>query len=249
MLSSVGAHYYLKYSKPVYQASSSIRLEVQKEASNAGIATVQTIQVENLDGEIELIRSQRVAQEVLNLIDLNVSYFAEGNILTTEIYKASPFKVQVFSDPKFTQFDKEFTITFVSKYEFNFNEKDGDKKKSKIYKIGDPIELGQFKFTIQWSSAHDQDIEGKEFIFKINSHNALTSYLLSNLTVIASSIEARTLAIGFTDCNREKARDIVNAYDTVYLRQSLEKKQKSHEQTLLFIKNQIEETAGKIGVL
>ena len=64
ILSSIGAHYYLKYSKPVYQASSSIRLEMQKEATNAGIATVQNVQFENLDGEIELIRSQRVAQEV-----------------------------------------------------------------------------------------------------------------------------------------------------------------------------------------
>ena len=248
ILSSIGAHYYLKYSKPVYQASSSIRLEMQKEATNAGIATVQNVQFENLDGEIELIRSQRVAQEILNLIDLNVSYFAEGNILTTEIYKSSPIKVQVFSDPIYTQYDKDFSVTFVSKYEFRFNEKNGDKSKSRIYKIGDPIEIGQFKFTIQWTSLHDEDIEGKEFVFRINSRNALTSYLLGNLNVIASSVEARTLAIAFTDCNRDKARDIVNAYDTVYLRQSLDKKQKSHEQTLLFIKNQIEETADKLEI-
>jgi tyrosine-protein kinase Etk/Wzc len=246
LLSSIGAHYYLKYSKPVYQASSSIRLEMQKEASNAGIATIQTMQFENLDGEIELIRSQRVAQEVLDVIDLNVSYFAEGNILTTEIYNSSPFKIHIFSDPKNTIYDKYYSIVFVSKYEFSFNEKDGDKTNSKIYKIGDPIQIGQFKFTIQWTAFRDQDIEGKEFMFRINSRGALISYLLGNLSVVASSVEARTLAISFVDFNREKARDIVNTYDTVYLRQSLEKKQKSHEQTLLFIENQIEETAGKL---
>ena len=246
LLSGIGAHYYLKYIKPVYAASSSIRLEMQKEASNAGIATIQAVQFENLDGEIELIRSQRVAQEVLNVIDLNVSYFAEGNILTTEIYKSSPIKVQVFSDPQYTLYDKDFSVVFVSKYEFSFNEKNGDKTNAKIYKIGDPIQIGQFKFTMQWTAVRDQDIEGKEFVFRINSRGALTSYLLGNLNVVASSVEARTLAISFVDWNREKARDIVNAFDTVYLRQSLDKKQKSHEQTLLFIKNQIEETASKL---
>jgi len=245
-LSSLGAHYYLKYSKPLYQASSSIRLEVQKEASNAGFSNLQSMQTENLDGEIELIRSQRVAQEILNSMDLNVSYYAEGNILTTEIYKSSPFKVQVFSDPKYTQYDMDFSVVFVSKYEFSLNQKNGDKKKSKIYKIGEPIENGPFKFTLQWSNVQDLDIEGKEFIFRINSHNALLSYLLNNLTVVASSVEARTLAIAFNDFSRAKAIDIVNAYDTVYLRQSLDKKQKSQEQTLLFIQTQIEETAGKL---
>ena len=145
-LSSIGAHYYLKYTKPLYQASSSIRLEVQKEASNAGISTIQSMQPENLDGEIELIRSQRVAQEILNSIDLNVSYYADGNILTTEIYKSSPFKVLVFSDPKFTQYDQDFSVVFVSKYEFSLNQKNGDKKNAKIYKIGEPIENGPFKF-------------------------------------------------------------------------------------------------------
>ena len=54
------------------------------------------------------------------------------------------------------------------------------------------------------------------------------------------------MAIAFNDFSRAKAIDIVNAYDTVYLRQSLDKKQKSQEQTLLFIQTQIEETAGKL---
>ena len=90
LLSAFGAYSYLKYSKPTYQASSLIRLEVQKEASNAGFSTLQSMQTENLDGEIELIRSQRVAQEILNLMDLNVSYYAEGNILTTLILNIIP---------------------------------------------------------------------------------------------------------------------------------------------------------------
>ena len=246
LLSSIGAHYYLKYSKPVYQASSLIRLEVQKEASNAGFAIQNPAQFENLEGEIELIRSQRVAQEVINRINLSVSYFAVGNILTTEIYKTSPFKVMINSDPRYMFYDKDFYLTFVSDYEFSFREEKADKKESKIYKVGDAIEIGNFKFNIQWSEIKEYDIEGKEYYFRINSNGALLGYLTNQLQVVSNSDAARTISISFTDCSRDKAKDIVNSYDTVYLKQSLDKKQKSHEQTLLFIKTQIEETSVKL---
>ncbi len=245
--SLIGGHYYLKYSKPVYMASSLIRLEIQKEASNIGMSTVQTMQSDNnLLSEIELIKSRLVAEELINILDLNVSYFAVGNILTTEIYKKSPFRVEIFSDPVYTLNDREYMVIFTSKYQFKLFEKDADESKAKTYSIGDIIQLGDFKFALQWTNIKENDIEKKEYIFRVNSREYLVSYLLGQLMVEASSTEARTLTIAFADNNAEKARDIVNAYDTVYLKQSIEKKQKSQEQTLKFIESQIESTAGKL---
>ena len=247
IISLIGGHYYLKYTKPLYVAGSLIRLEIQKEASNIGMTTVQTMQSDNnLLSEIELIKSRLVAEELINTLDLNVSYYAVGNILTTEIYNKSPFKVEIYSDPAHTLYDREYVVSFINKYQFKLFEKDGDESKAKTYAIGDIIQLGKFKFALQWSSVKEHDIDKKEYIFKINSRGNLISYLLGQLMVEASSTEARTLTIAFTDNNADKARDIVNAYDTVYLKQSIEKKQKSQEQTLKFIETQIESTAGKL---
>lgn len=245
ILSAFAAHFYLKYSKPLYSAGSLIKLEIQKEASNVGFSAVQTIQSENLEGEIELIRSQRVANELTGFLDLNVSYFAVGKILTSEIYKKSPFKVLVYSAPEHTLYDRNFNLEFISEYQFVLSQ-DENKKDGKTYKIGEEIRIGDFRFSLQWSKVKEYDIVGKNYIFRINSKAALVNYLLSNLNVTASSTEARTLTISFNDYNREKALDIVNAYDTIYLKQSIEKKQKSHEQTLEFIRTQIEETANKL---
>jgi capsular exopolysaccharide synthesis family protein len=247
IISVIGGHYYLKYSKPIYVAGSLIRLEIQKEASNIGMTTVQTMQSDNnLLSEIELIKSRLVAEELINTLDLNVSYFAVGNILTTEIYKKSPFRVEIYSDPVHTLYDREFVVSFTSKYQFKLFEKNTDESLSKTYSVGDIIQLGAFKFALQWTSIKENDIENKEYIFKVNSRGNLISYLLGQLIVEASSTEARTLTIAFSDNNADKARDIVNAYDTVYLKQSIEKKQKSQEQTLKFIESQIENTAGKL---
>lgn len=247
IISLIGGHYYLKYTKPLYVAGSLIRLEIQKEASNIGMTTVQTMQSDNnLLSEIELIKSRLVAEELINTLDLNVSYYAVGNILTTEIYNKSPFRVEIYSDPSHTLYEREFVVSFVSKYQFKLFEKGGDESKARTYAVGDIIQLGKFKFALQWSSVKENDIDKKEYIFKVNSRSSLVSYLLGQLMVEASSTEARTLTISFLDNNADKARDIVNAYDTVYLKQSIEKKQKSQEQTLKFIETQIENTASKL---
>ena len=167
--SLIGAHYYLKYSKPVYKASSLIRLEIQKEASNIGLATVQTMQSDNLLSEIELIKSRLVAEELIKNLDLNISYYAVGNILTTEIYKSSPFKVEIISEPQHTLYDREYVVSFINKYQFKINEKDADETKAKLHKIGEQVTFSNFKFVLNWTNILENDIENKEYIFMVNS--------------------------------------------------------------------------------
>jgi tyrosine-protein kinase Etk/Wzc len=246
ILSIVIGHYYLKYTQPVHKAASLIRLEIQKEASNLGLNAMQSMQTDNLSGEIELIRSRLVAEDLLHVLDLNVSYYAIGNILTTEIYGTSPFKVVVYSDPSNTIYDKNFFVNFQNEFEFKVLLDGENEANAKAYKVGDIIEMGNFKFALQWCNGNQLVNSQKEYIFTINSQSALVTYLLNHLEVEASSTEARTVSIAFSDNNLQKAKDIVNAYDTVYLRHSLEKKQKSQEQTLKFIESQIEITAKKL---
>ncbi|MDI1235623.1 MAG: polysaccharide biosynthesis tyrosine autokinase [bacterium] len=246
IISIIGSHYYLKYTKPVYKASSLIKLEIQREASNVGLNSLSSVQNDNLSGEIELIRSPLVAQDVLRIVDLSISYYAIGNIQTTEIFRSSPFKVHIISDPIHTPYDRNFAVTFIDNLNYQISEMGNDNEEGEIHKIGDIVTMGDFKFAL----LHDKGISSiedqKNYYFRLNSKYSLVSSILSNLSVIASNDEARTIQISLTDFNKEKARVIVNAFDTVYLKHSLEKKQKSQEQTLLYIQSQIEETSDKL---
>ncbi len=246
LLSIIGSYYYLKYTKPVYKASSLIKLEIQKEASNIGLNSLSNAQNDNLSGEIELIRSPLVAQDVLNIVDLSTSYYAIGNIQTTEIFRNSPFKVQILSDPKYTPYDRNFAVSFLDNLQYQISEMDNKDGETQTHKIGDIVTMGQFKFALLFDKGVTSIEDQKNYYFRLNSKNSLISAIISNLSVIASNDEARTIQISFTDFNKEKARVIVNAFDTVYLKHSLEKKQKSQEQTLLYIQSQIEETANKL---
>ncbi|MES2618603.1 MAG: polysaccharide biosynthesis tyrosine autokinase [Bacteroidota bacterium] len=245
LISVICGHFYLKYTKPVYRAQSLIKLEIQKEASNIGLSTVGSLQNDNLSGEIELIRSPLVAQDVLTIVDLNISYYAIGDILTTEIFNASPFKVVLLSEPSTIPYDLDFNVIFIDDLKYKIYQ--GKNENSTYeFKVGDIVTIGSFKFALQLQKNKSSISDQKQYFFRVNSKVALVSEIISNLNVIALNDQARTIQISYTDCNKEKARAIVNAFDTIYLKHSLDKKQKSQEQTLEYIDAQIEKTAQKL---
>ncbi len=240
------AYYYLKYTKPVYQAQSLIKLELPKEPSELGLTNFNSKQNEDLLGEVELIRSPLVANDVLSLLDLNVSYFAIGELITTEIYKSSPFEIVVFSDPNTVLYDQLFYITFTSPYEFKLANEEKAIAESKTYRIGETIQFQGFKFAIKTVENKGMMLDQMTYCFKINSKGSLSNFLLSNVGVEIANSDARTIVISFKDNNRKKAIDIVDAYNQAYLKQSTQKEQKSQEQTLAYIDNQISETSNKL---
>ncbi len=244
VVSFVAAYFLLKYTKPVYSASSLIKVEIQKDASDLGISNLNMTQKDNLPGEVELLKSPLVAGDVIKNIDLKVSYFAIGEILNTDIYKSNPFEIVFYSSDSTLVYDKNFYVTFINEYEFTLSEdKDDDSKK---YRIGETINYNGFSFALRLINLNTFNIDQKQFYFKINSDGTLINYLLSSLLVDIASVDAKTISITFSDNNRQKAIDIVNAYNTAYLKQSTVKKQKSQEQTLAYIDNQIKETSKKL---
>lgn len=239
-------HYYLKYTKPTFLASSLIKLDVQTEASDIGLGSNFVKQLDNLQGEIELIRSPLVAEEVLNNLDLNVSYFAIGTVMTTELYRTSPFKLlQYEEESSNVPFDIELNILFEDNTTFSIYEgKENDKPQR--YKIGQKINYNGFLFSIIWNENMAGIGNQKNYIVIINSKGRNIGYLLGNIGVEIVNKDARTISISFQDYNKSKAVAIVNMFDSVYLKQSLVKKLKSQEQTLNFIETQLEATAQKL---
>ena len=90
----VAAYFKLRYSTPLYSVSSSILI---KDNKNAGISTelaafedlgiVGGSSANNPDNEIEILKSRNILGKVIDSLQLNVSYFSEGRVSTSEMYK------------------------------------------------------------------------------------------------------------------------------------------------------------------
>ena len=96
-VSVIFAFLYLRYTPPVYEAISIIKLS---DENNAGLVLGPTNNslfetINQLAGDIELIRSKIISERAIKNLNLGISYFAKGTVLDYELYNISPFTVDI----------------------------------------------------------------------------------------------------------------------------------------------------------
>ncbi len=88
------AFVYVRYTKPVFQSTSLLKLDFESEATTLGLTSgFKGTMGTGLSGEIELLRSKLFVAKVVDVVDLDVSYYYYGRYLTDERYRNSPFVV------------------------------------------------------------------------------------------------------------------------------------------------------------
>lgn len=83
---------YLRYTKPVYSSSAII----QRSSQDEGKRILDTESFENegsLSEDVELLRSTFLLEKALRNLNLNISYYSEGEILTEEKYLMSSYHI------------------------------------------------------------------------------------------------------------------------------------------------------------
>ncbi len=93
ILAFIGAYLYLRYTPKVYKSSAKIKilnktkgLELPSEAFIFNRSNI------NLENEIEVIKSYRIMEQVVDRLGLDKRFYEEGNVLTTEIDRL-PFQL------------------------------------------------------------------------------------------------------------------------------------------------------------
>lgn len=235
---SMLGYVFLRYTKPLYQSSSTLKLDVKNESSILGFQTLANDDVSDLSGEIELIKSKLIFDEVIRIMRLDVTYFAEGNILDEERYLNSPFQVE-YTIKSNDFYDTRFNVDILSSKQFRLRYKLGDHEVVNTYTFGVPIENDQFHITLRLNSIYDDNLENQTYYFIINNIVTLNDYMAKNLKVDVLNPTARIIQISFTDHSIVKARDMVNAIDSVYLVTTLNDKNKANKQKLSYLDDQL----------
>ncbi|SHM19273.1 GumC family protein [Flavobacterium saccharophilum] len=91
---------YLRYTTPSYEATTSILVKDEKKGgmlselsafSDLGLSGGS---VNNVDNEIEILKSRTLAESTVEKLNLNVSLFVEGNVVDRDIYGIAPINVR-----------------------------------------------------------------------------------------------------------------------------------------------------------
>lgn len=249
LFSAASGYLYLRYTKPIYESASVLKLDVrnQENMSNWLMANIvdKDISSSVLAGEIELIKSMIIYEKVLDKIDLSITYTQRGKFLQTEMYKSSPFRVRAeVINPVI--FDVPIDVEIIDDKEYILTYKLGNESANSRFQFGKAYENQHLRFTLEKTDHFKKDAPEFRYIFTLNSKGALNRYLETNLTAKVLNASANTIQVSFTDYAPEKARDIVNTIDTVYLVETLRKKSQVAEQTLSFLDDQLDSTAKKL---
>ncbi len=240
------AYTIIRYTKDLFEASSVIQLDVQSDASVLGFRSFDD-DINDLSREIELIKSKLFFSKVVEAVQLDVGYFQYGDILYEERYNNNPFEVSYnIKNPDY--YNLTFDLEILNKNDFALHYNLGSNQISRVYHFGDTIKNDNFTFFITLTQSYDPKIENKYF-FRIYNEQSQINYLASNIIVQPLDFKAKTITIAFKDNNRYKARDVVNAIDTLYIYFTRMEKNMANQQKIDFLNEQLQSTENKLSEL
>lgn len=236
----VCAYLFLRYTTPIYESSSSLKLEVTQQANELGLPGLDNSRLStNISGEIELIQSNLIYDHVISQSNLDVSYYAYGRsrIKNEERYRNPPFRVR-YEVKNPAAYDQPFDVETLGKGRFTLSYALGGTDYTGTHSFGQAVETPYFRFVLEATPNAGPD--NASYYFVLNSPDALRQYLAANLRVEVVNPAANIIGVFFKDASIRKAQDIVNKIDTVYLEKTKELKNKANQQKIAFLNKQIE---------
>ena len=236
---------YLRYTKPMYQSNSEIKLDQEDQSNMLGLPQYeQTSNFGLLSSEMELIRSRLFFNKVIETVHLNPQYFTYGNILDDEKYISPPFTVD-YTVLNANIFNVPIDVTILDEKSFDLKYIINNEEYQFEGLFGNSISTPFLECTLTLNMPFNAD-SGTEFYFRINSRESLISYIDNNLSVEPLNLQANTFKISFTDYNLNKAHALVTAIDTIYLNYSLQEKTRANRKKIEYLNNQLLETEKKL---
>ncbi len=207
LLTNLVAYLYVRYTRPVYESHSVLKLNVKSEANILGLNAVSQ-GLDDLAGEIELLKSSLFFSKVVNVAELNVSYYIYGRVLFQERYENAPFRVEhTIKNPAF--YDRPIDLEIINRDQYVLAYAEGDEVLTRAYRFGEAVETPDYRFVVTLTDNYAVGSSEGAYYFTVNSDRALVSYLGSNMTVEPVNFNAKTIRIGFEGYNQKKVRDLV----------------------------------------
>lgn len=229
LATNITAYLTIRWTKNLYESESELKLDTKQNATGLGIKSI--VEDQNLNtiaGEIEQIKSRLFFSHVIDSLNLKISYFSIGKVLTDEMYKRSPFEVKHFVMPHMP-YDQPIYFNFESDHSYAIQI--GENGSKYIGNLGEKLTTDDFEIIVKPSKLHSPQ-DQNDYFFVINSREALLDYLSKNISVYPLNFNANTIKVSFKDFNSLKAYDIVNKVDSLYLRYSNEQNNLTNKQKI-----------------
>jgi capsular exopolysaccharide synthesis family protein len=246
---TIVAWLYVKFTLPVYQASSTILIEEDKSSPKNiedFISTDLFSSNMSLPTEIGIIKSRTVIQNTIDELKLRVQYSSNEVFPSKPLYQIQPFNIEVIQIDREMQ-DLPFQVNILDKdhakvlFEYDYDVIP-DFTINKTLKFGEIIESKYFKLKITRNDSVALPDAQTVYEFKVRSPNKLIREILENLTVEALDKDANIVQLVYLDVVPRRALDMLNTIAKVYIDLDIQDKASVAALTLKFVDEQLSNT-------
>lgn len=239
-LAIAGCWVYLRYTKPVFESSAVIQRSTQDEGKR--ILDIEGFEKEgDLSEDVELLRSTFLLEKALRNLNLEISYFAEGEILTEERYLNSSYHITLLELKDSSLVGVPIWVNNQGEsVEFSF-EKNGGTQRIEIIP-NEPVNNDFFNliFKVNNQALFESNSGNNKLYFVFNNYETLTNQFHPRLEVFTLNPDAKTIQISFKSNNHRLSKDVVSSVIGTFFEYDLEKKRQSSASILDFINSQLD---------
>lgn len=244
------AFLYLRYAENKYQSQTTILIKDDKSQNNQLMAFSELDIFGGgkvIDNEIEVLKSRTLSEITVDSLDLNISYYTEGNIKKTEIYSETPIKVIDVKGLESEKFKSQYySVKFTDKGYHIKSENSGDLGE---YQFGQEVKSDSISFAIVRNNLKTTEElkESTTIGIDIKSRGQTVENLRSSLSIEPTSKTANVLRLSVILPNSEKGSDYLNHLVAIYNEQSIFEKRIVSKNTADFISNRLDIIAVELG--
>ncbi len=246
-----------KYTKPLYQASSTILMKTDEKHKaltslfdNLGLVKNKS----SLINQIGILTSHQITLKTLNQLGWGISWYKKGFFNEKDVYPNIPFRVSFINDfrpledvPIYITPLSESHYTIKVDAEIKIDEMEVSIQIDKKMAFGEVFDHDLIKFSLSRTKDSPKSIKNT-YVLYFDSPKSMTRTYKRNLKVNLADEDSDLVYIKLQGHQPQRAIDYINELSKVYLQFGLEEKNKVADTTLHFINKQLESITDSLKV-
>ena len=245
------AFLYLRYTTPSYEATTTILVKDEKkggmlsELSAFADLGLGGSMKNNVDNEVEILKSRTLVESTVQKLNLNNALFVEGKIVDRDIYSDSPIKVTFLNKTELLDEAKNvliFKLLTPNSFQLESEVKDSETEKfilsaKKEFKYGEKIATQIGILVVNKTALYEKKHTGRFESVKlvISPLDDVVEGFRSQLKVDPISKTSSVVNIAISDHVKKKAEDFLDNMIQIYNTNAAEDKNFISENTSKFI--------------
>lgn len=253
LLGGGGSIIYLYKATKYYGAATEILVKEPKDPFKDALsdALPNPTKKEELENEKLILNSSQLIAETIDKLNLDISYYIKGRLITGEVYKGTPFTIEGKVSDK-SLYEVPFMLHILTSQRFRVDINTNDFKFSKEARFGDPVVSSKFSFIVSRDSnvvKFNPRISDINYEFVFHDRAALIKHYKLNALKAdknPSAPFATVILVTVEDPVPQKAIDFINCLTNNYIENSVSITRKVNENTLEFIDGQLREVEAQL---